>query len=119
MILRFLLQALCFVLSVVCGSFAVAQTYDAPPVSQPSMAINLSGVPDWNTAHPFINIAKTARPWQGHLPGQWAGISNEELRERGFVDVAGWPLAIPPEASFLATLLLTGQNPDMRSVQGM
>jgi hypothetical protein len=118
MIRRFLLQALSFVLSVLCGSFALAQTYDSPPVAQPSMAINLSGVPDWNTAHPFINIAKTARSWEGHLPGQWAGISNEELRERGFVDEAGWPLAIPPEANFLATLLLTGQNPDTHSIQG-
>lgn len=97
---------------------ARAQQDNAVPLADPSMAMNLSQISDWSPAHPFINLARTARAWEGHLPGQWGGISNQELRDQGYVDDQGWPIAVPDEARFLASLILVDQPTDQTSVAG-
>lgn len=95
-----------------------AQTDDSVPLADPSLAMNLSAISDWSPAHPFINLVKTARAWEGHLPGRWAGISNQELRDGGFLDDTGWPIAIPDDARFLATLVLVDQPAEQTSIAG-
>ncbi|UWQ78530.1 hypothetical protein K3725_14605 [Leisingera sp. S132] len=81
----------------------------APPQSatrQP-IAINLAGIADWSTQAPFLDHFKTARPWIGHLPGQWGGVDHASLMAAGYLDPAGWPTAIPPELSSIGTVILT------------
>lgn len=93
---------------------AHAQDY----VAAPSMAVNLEGISDWTTQQPFINVRLTARPWLGHLDGQWGGISHEQLRVAGHVNDAGWPVSIPPNATKVESLILTNQPTGFRSIRG-
>ena len=90
----------------------------AAPLLDPSMAVNLEGISDWSTQHPFINAAKYARPWLGHLEGRWGGISNEQLRATGHVNARGWPIAIPDNATKLTSLVFTDQPTDLMSIRG-
>lgn len=113
------LRFLTFSFALFCASSGVAsaQSYE-PPLTNPSMAINLGYTRDWSTNHPFINVAKTARPWLGHLPGQWGGVSNAQLREAGHINEQGWPVSIPENVQFLGSLLFTEQPAELKSIRG-
>lgn len=71
------------------------------------MAIGLAGINDWSVQQPFLDVMKTARPWIGHLPGQWGGASHEDLDAAGYLDENGWPVEKPRELSSIGTLILT------------
>ena len=78
-----------------------------PPITNPNLALGLAGVNDWSVQQPFLDLMKTARPWVGHLPGQWGGWSHDDLAAKGYLDANGWPKSLPPELSAIATLILT------------
>lgn len=85
---------------------------DAPQLAglglaDPALAMGLSGISDWSTQQPFINVMKTARPWVGHLPGQWGGVSFEELDARGLLDEEGWVWGVPEDIESVEALILT------------
>ncbi|WP_143152689.1 hypothetical protein [Marivita hallyeonensis] len=61
---------------------------------------------------------KTARPWVGHLPGQWGGIEFEELVAVGAVDANGWPTHVPDPARRLEALILTDQPEEAEHLSG-
>ncbi|MHA6326923.1 calcium-binding protein [Roseivivax sp. CAU 1753] len=84
----------------------------------PALAIGLNGITDWTTQHPFIDLFKTSRPWVGHLPGRWGGITADELRAAGHIDKDGWPLSIPDNAERIEALLLTAQQEDATHLRG-
>jgi hypothetical protein len=88
---------------------AAAEEWPAAAPAEPSLAMGLNGIADWTTQRPFIDVMKTARPWTGHLPGQWGGWDHAALAASGALDGAGWPKRIPPELSGISTLLLTHQ----------
>ncbi|MCF3972230.1 hypothetical protein [Paracoccus salsus] len=87
-------------------------------IQRRGVAFNLTGVNDWSPEQPFLDVFKTARPWIGHLPGQWGGFDAPKLREAGYLDVSGWPLRMPAEVTHLSTLILTGLDKDMISAAG-
>ena len=87
-------------------------------VTNPALAMNLSAVSDWSVEQPFLDVMKTARPWIGHLPGQWGGWGHDDLAKGGWLDAEGWPKAVPPELSAIATTLLTDLPPDAGGVAG-
>ncbi len=87
-------------------------------LADPSVAFGLTGIDDWSTQQPFLDVMKTARPWIGHLPGQWGGVGFDELLAGGFLSPEGWPLAIPEGVEKLETLVLTDLPPAARSVAG-
>ena len=84
----------------------------------PSLAMGLAGIADWTTEQPFVDLMKTARPWTGHLPGQWGGWDHAALAAVGSLDEAGWPRFIPPELSGISTLILTEQPAGASSLAG-
>jgi hypothetical protein len=84
----------------------------------PPMAVNPAGITDWSTQAPFLDHFKTARPWIGHLPRQWGGVTAEELREAGYLDANGWPTAIPPELGSIGTVILTDLPETASSLTG-
>lgn len=88
------------------------------PVSNPNLALGLAPVNDWSVEQPFLDVMKTARPWIGHLPGQWGGWGEEELRAAGALDAQGWPTRLPPEVTGIATLVLTDLPEDAGGVAG-
>ena len=87
------------------------------PPKQP-MAMNLMGVADWSPQAPFLDHFKTARPWIGHLPGRWGGVSHEDLAAAGYLDENGWPTALPPELGSIGTVILTDLPAEARSLAG-
>ncbi|WP_425045856.1 hypothetical protein [Primorskyibacter sp. S87] len=78
-----------------------------PPATPPPLATNLAGILDFSTQQPFLDIFKTARPWVGHLRGEWGGVDHHELQSAGFLDPNGWPLAIPHRLGSIGTVILT------------
>jgi len=88
------------------------------PVTNPNLTIGLAGVSDWSVQHPFLDLMKTARPWVGHLPGQWGGWEEADLRGAGALGANGWPVKIPPEITGISTLILTDQPEDALGIAG-
>lgn len=88
------------------------------PITNPALAMNLAGVTDWSVEQPFLDVMKTARPWIGHLPGQWGGWGHDDLARGGYLDAEGWPKAMPPDLSAIATVMLTDLPPDAGGVAG-
>ncbi|AZV79236.1 hypothetical protein EBB79_16020 [Parasedimentitalea marina] len=84
-----------------------AQPQGAPTVMRQPVAINLAAIADWSPQAPFLDHFKTARPWVGHIAGQWGGVGHDELAEAGYLDPDGWPTAIPPELGSVGTVILT------------
>lgn len=101
--------------SFMVGAKSVTQ---ALGVENPSVGIGLNGIADWSTQMPFIDIMKTARPWVGHLPGQWGGMDSGALEAGGFLDQYGWPKSIPPDVTGLETLFMTDQPQGFLSLSG-
>lgn len=110
---------------------AAAQAEDLPkrqPVALPPKGVRPEGIPamgmglhmiaDWSTQQPFLDLMKSARPWVGHLPGQWGAVTTEQLRANGHLDENGWPLSLPSGAEAIETVFLTEQNPDNAALRG-
>ncbi|MBY6069273.1 hypothetical protein KUW17_21190 [Leisingera aquaemixtae] len=90
----------------------------AAPAARQPIAINLAAIADWSTQAPFLDHFKTARPWIGHLPGQWGGADHGDLLAAGYLDPAGWPTAIPPELGSIGTVILTDLPETAVSLKG-
>lgn len=76
-------------------------------VDNPNLGLGLAPVVDWSVQQPFLNVIKTARPWVGHLPGQWGGYEAAALSADGHVGRDGWPARMPAGVTGLSTLVLT------------
>ncbi|MGR3761991.1 hypothetical protein ACUXV3_17985 [Roseobacteraceae bacterium NS-SX3] len=87
-------------------------------VVRQSIAMNLMPIADWSPQAPFLDHFKTARPWIGHLPKRWGGISHEDLAAAGYLDADGWPTAIPPELGSIGTVLLADLPEQAVSLSG-
>lgn len=58
----------------------------APPPAASRAGINLSGITDWNTEFPFVDLAKMCRPWVSQRQGAgWGKGPALELDARGWV----------------------------------
>jgi hypothetical protein len=88
------------------------------PITNQHLAMNLAGINDWSVQQPFLNVMKTARPWVGHLPGQWGGWTHDDLARAGALSPDGWPLRLPAELTGIATLILTDLPEDALGVAG-
>ena len=89
-----------------------------PPLTDPVLAMGLNGVADYSAQHAFLDVMKTARPWIGHLNGQWGGFEIERLVAEGYLDENGWPLRIPPEVDRLESFLMTDLPTTAQSFAG-
>ncbi len=87
-------------------------------ITNPNLGLGLAAVNDWSPQQPFLDVMKTARPWIGHLPGQWGGWDHGRLAAEGYLDADGWPNAIPPELTGIATLILTDLASEAGAVAG-
>lgn len=88
------------------------------PVTNPNLGLGLAAVNDWSVQQPFLDVMKTARPWVGHLPGQWGGWDHARLAAEGVLDPNGWPTSLPPALSGVSTLILTDLSPEATSAAG-
>ena len=86
-------------------------TLPATGLDNPSLAMGLAGISDWSTQRPFLDLMKTARPWTGHLSGQWGGVSFDDLMAAGHLSPEGWPVSLPEEVEAIEAFVLTDQHP--------
>lgn len=100
------------------GATDLAQSNDTPSIANPSVGIGLSGIADYATQQPFLNLMKTARPWIGHVGTAWGGMDLTEMRELGYLDDFGWPIAVPPGVTGISTLVLTDLPKEAISTNG-
>ncbi|GAA4228381.1 hypothetical protein GGQ68_003463 [Sagittula marina] len=82
------------------------------------LALGLNGIADFSTQMPFLDIMKTARPWTGHLEGQWGGMGEDDLRAAGVLDANGWPTEIPAGVTHIETFMLTEYPAEAVSAAG-
>ena len=101
-------QISAFVWAAVSG-LAVTGRVATTAVDNPALGMGLNGIADWSTQMPFLDLMKTARPWIGHLPGQWGGVSAEQIEAAGILSPEGWPIALPEGAERIETFILTDQ----------
>ncbi|MGL6212077.1 MAG: hypothetical protein ACRC14_19805 [Paracoccaceae bacterium] len=88
------------------------------PITNPNLGLGLAAVNDWSVQQPFLDVMKTARPWVGHLPGQWGGWDHDRLAAAGILDANGWPKLIPPDLTGISTLILTDLAPEATAAAG-
>ncbi len=86
--------------------------------ADPGLAIGLAGISDWSTEQPFLDLMKSARPWVGHLPGQWGGRDPAEMAAAGDLDAQGWLRRLPDGVTGVSTLILTDQPAEAASLAG-
>lgn len=108
------MRILMVALSVLVLSVLPGRAEDTPPW----LGFNLAPVSDWSTQLPFLDLMKSARPWIGHLPGQWGGWDHDELAARGYLDADGWPLRIPADLAGISTMILTDLPADADTAAG-
>ena len=87
-------------------------------VANPSVGVGVNGILDWTAEQPFIDVMKTARPWVGHLPGQFGGFEPEQLSAGGYLDENGWVKSVPKQVTGVSTLILTDLPEEATSVNG-
>lgn len=69
---------------------------------QSPLGINLSGVVDWSTEYPFVDVFRTARPWIAQAEGKpWGQGPKLEPTEEG------WVKSLQP-GQYATTLVLVG-----------
>ncbi|ATF19428.1 hypothetical protein [Phaeobacter gallaeciensis] len=103
----------------VASDAVTAQTEAAvSEVPKQPIAMNLASIADWSPQAPFLDHFKTARPWIGHIAGQWGGADYSDLAAAGYLDPDGWPTAIPPELGSVGTLILTDLPKEASSLTG-
>ena len=83
-----------------------------------NLMFNLAHGRDWGTQQPFIDLMRLARPWIGHLRGQWGGVSEEELISGGYLDEDGWVRSVPGNVVKLSALILTDMPEAATSLAG-
>jgi hypothetical protein len=81
---------------------AIAQ--QAQGVSDPVTSWGLAGLNDWNTAVPFLDIARLMRSFFAFTPGEWRSLSAGDLAKDGHLDSAGYPVRIPPGMAGVRTV---------------
>ncbi len=90
----------------------------ATGLTDPALAMGLNGIADWSTQMPFVDLMKSARPWVGHLDGQWGGVSADDLEMQGFLSPEGWPIEIPNNVTALESFILTDLPEEARDTVG-
>jgi hypothetical protein len=83
-----------------------------------NIAWNLMQVSYWSSQQPFLDAMRAARPWAGHLPGQWGGWEEADLAAAGALDPQGWILRVPPQITHISTMVFTDMPREMTSFAG-
>ncbi|MFP7672241.1 hypothetical protein ACG74X_02670 [Marivita sp. S0852] len=107
-----------FVKAIAVMCLWLAPLFAASDSKAEGLFLGLAQIADWSTQHAFLDVMKTARPWIGHRPGQWGGVSFEELQDRGLLDKTGWPTAIPDDVVAVESLILTDQPREAQHLRG-
>jgi PA14 domain len=85
-------------------SIAVRVSKPNDPSDRAAVGVNLSGVTDWSTEWPFVDVFKTSRPWLSQKEGAGWG-------QGGTLNLTpdGWPASLAP-GQFAEAIMMTGKT---------
>lgn len=87
------------------------EVLDGVGLANPSVGFNFGGVSYWQSAHPFLNIVKSARRWTAHSrPYEWSPMPDSEVDSR--LDAQGYPTSMPPGADRISMVVMQDQPAD-------
>lgn len=78
--------------------------------SDPVVSWGLSAISDWETAPVFLDLSRSMRPFFA-FGTEWETMSNDALRDGGFLDADGYPRAVPPGQAGIRTVWAWGDTP--------
>ena len=108
-LVRRLAGVVCAVTLFMPGNQALADELPAGVgLKDPTLAFGLTGVSDWSTEMPFLDITRTMRPWIGHRREAWGGMTYQQLLDGGYLDEHGWPKKIPEGLGAVGTIWAWG-----------
>ena len=81
-------------------------------LTDPSLAFGLSGIADFSTEMPFLDLMKESRPWIGHSGGSWNAMTYQQLQDGGYLDANGWLTRMPPGLNSVGTIWAWGNGND-------
>ena len=83
--------------ALLCASLlpAPAPAQEATGVADPTVSWGLATLSDWDTAMPFLDIARTMRPFFAYSGDTWEALDHKTLVEGGYIDEDGYPIRIP------------------------
>ena len=96
----------------------VGQGRAGEPATGPSLGTGLSGIADWSTEQPFLDLMKAARPWVASTPAQWGAWDYGALVAGGYLSLEGWPRELPPGAQRFESIVLADQPEAAGSLAG-
>lgn len=96
----------------------VGQGRAGEPATGPSLGTGLSGIADWSTEQPFLDLMKAARPWVASTPAQWGAWDYGALVAGGYLSPEGWPRELPPGAQRFESIVLADQPEAAGSLAG-
>ena len=79
-------------------------------LTDPTLAYGLNEVSDWSTEMPFLDIAREMRPFVAHAGGKWDAMTNEQLRDGGYLDANGWLKHLPKGVDSVGTIWAWGET---------
>ncbi len=103
---------------VLMTALSVPASAQQPALADPAIGMGLSGIADWSTQIPFIDLMKTARPWVGHTAEQWGAWDAVRLQAEGYLDAQGWLTAMPPALDRVEAIVLNDQPVGAQSLEG-
>lgn len=78
----------------------------------PLLSFNMMNAGTLDPGMQYIDLVKSNN-WLGFLPGQWGGMSQNELDKAGYLDDDGWLTDIPEELGVVAMVWTWGQTPEL------
>lgn len=81
-----------------------AAAQQARGVADPTVAWGLTGLSDWQTSVPFLDIGRLMRPFFAFTQKDWEAMDHATLVEGGYLDENGYPLRIPRGMSGIRTI---------------
>lgn len=94
----------------------------APPalgVDDPVVSWGLSGLSDWGTVMPLLDIARLMRPFWGFNGDDWESIDSAALAATGALDDDGYPIRIPQGMSGVRTIWGWSDGPGAKERAGI
>lgn len=101
-VFRHPLSCLAFIGAAFFAAPAVAQ--QAQGVADPNTSWGLSGLYDWDTSLPLIDVARLMRPFFGFTNDEWEAMDHAALVDGDYLDADGYPLRIPRGLTGIRTI---------------
>ena len=107
--------ALLFSIGAATGSNAQGKLSSGSGLTNPSLALNLTGISDWSTEMPFLDLMKDSRPWFGSTSTTSGAMTYQQLVDGGYLDANGWLTKMPPGLVSVGTIWDWGNGNDPSS----